>query len=72
MSRAAATKRFWGADVKKEMEQRGILVRCASLQVLSEEAGPAYKSIDAVAEVSHQLGIATKVARLVPIGVTKG
>jgi tRNA-splicing ligase RtcB len=72
MSRAAATKRFWGANVKKEMEQRGILVRCASLQVLSEEAGPAYKSIDAVAEVSHQVGIATKVARLVPIGVTKG
>jgi hypothetical protein len=27
---------------------------------------------DAVAEVSHQAGIATKVARLVPIGVTKG
>jgi len=28
--------------------------------------------VDAVAEVSHQVGIATKVARLVPIGVTKG
>jgi len=31
-----------------------------------------YKNVDAVAEVSHQVGIATKVARLVPIGVTKG
>jgi len=28
--------------------------------------------MDAVAEVSHQVGIAMKVARLVPIGVTKG
>jgi len=31
-----------------------------------------YKNVDAVAEVSHQVGIATKVARLVPIGVSKG
>jgi tRNA-splicing ligase RtcB len=39
---------------------------------VSEEAPEAYKNVDSVADVSHQLGIATKVARLVPIGVTKG
>jgi tRNA-splicing ligase RtcB len=39
---------------------------------LAEEADPAYKNVDVVAEVSDQIGIATKVARLVPIAVVKG
>ena len=37
-----------------------------------EETPQAYKNVDAVVNVSHELGIATKVARLVPIGVIKG
>ncbi len=37
-----------------------------------EEAPQAYKDVDAVVDVSHNLGIATKVAKLVPIGVIKG
>ena len=37
-----------------------------------EEAPEAYKNVDSVVDVSHKLGIATKVARLVPIGVIKG
>ncbi|MEM2905111.1 MAG: RtcB family protein [Candidatus Bathyarchaeia archaeon] len=72
MSRAAAKRRYWGNDVKRSLEQRGILVKAASIVVVSEEAPGAYKDVDAVAEVSHRLGIATKVARLTPIGVTKG
>ena len=32
----------------------------------------AYKDVDTIADISHNLGIATKVARLVPIGVIKG
>ncbi|MEM2491891.1 MAG: RtcB family protein [Candidatus Bathyarchaeia archaeon] len=72
MSRAEAKKRYWGSDVKKGLEERGILVMAASMAVVSEEAPEAYKDVDRVAEVSHALGIATKVARLVPIGVAKG
>ena len=37
-----------------------------------EETPQAYKDVDEVVEVSDRLGIATKVARLVPIGVIKG
>jgi len=37
-----------------------------------EETPEAYKNVDAVAKVSHDLGIATKVVKLVPIGVIKG
>ncbi len=72
MSRAAAKRRFWGGDVKTALEKRGIVVRSASAMVLAEEADPAYKNVDMVADVSDKVGIATKVARLVPMGVVKG
>jgi tRNA-splicing ligase RtcB len=72
MSRAAAKRRFWGGDIKKALEQRGIVVRAASSIVLAEEADPAYKNVDKVADVSDKVGIATSVARLLPIAVVKG
>ncbi|MEM4245786.1 MAG: RtcB family protein [Candidatus Bathyarchaeia archaeon] len=72
LSRAAAKRRFWGEEVKRGLETRGIKVRAASIAVVSEEAPEAYKDVDRVAEVSHRLGIATRVARLTPLGVTKG
>jgi tRNA-splicing ligase RtcB len=72
MSRTAAKRNYWGADIKRSLEQRGIVVRSASSVVLAEEADPAYKNVDAVAEVSDKVGIATKVARFVPLAVVKG
>jgi tRNA-splicing ligase RtcB len=72
MSRSAAKRRFWGGDIKKALEQRGIVIRSASAIVLAEEADPAYKNVDKVAEVSDQVGIATRVVRLLPIAVVKG
>lgn len=72
LSRAAAKRQFWGGDIKTALERRGIVVRAASAMVLAEEADSAYKNVDIVAEVSDKVGIATKVARLVPIAVVKG
>jgi tRNA-splicing ligase RtcB len=72
MSRSAAKRQFWGGDIKAALEKRGIVVRAASASVLAEEADPAYKNVDIVADVSDSIGIATKVARLVPIAVVKG
>ena len=72
MSRSAAKRKYWGGDIKTALEKRGIVVRAASTSVLAEEADPAYKDVDVVAEVSDKVGIATKVARLVPIAVVKG
>jgi tRNA-splicing ligase RtcB len=72
MSRSAAKRKYWGGDVKTALEKRGIVVRAASAAVLAEEADPAYKNVDVVAEVSDQIGIAVKIARLVPIAVVKG
>lgn len=72
LSRAAAKRRFWGGDVKKNLQKRGIIVRSASSTVLAEEADPAYKDVDRVVAVSDAVGIAKRVARLVPLAVIKG
>jgi tRNA-splicing ligase RtcB len=72
LSRSAAKRNFYGGDIKKAMERRGIYVRAASPVVLAEEADPAYKNVDVVVDVSDKAGIATKVARFVPIAVVKG
>jgi tRNA-splicing ligase RtcB len=72
MSRAAAKRRNPARAVEDLLSKKGIMIRAENFGTVSEEAPEAYKNVDSVAEVSHQLGIATKVARLVPIGVTKG
>ena len=72
LSRSAAKRRFWGGDVKQALEGRGIVVRAASSIILAEEADLAYKDVDRVVDVSDKAGIATRVARLVPLGVVKG
>ncbi|UCE44032.1 MAG: RtcB family protein, partial [Candidatus Bathyarchaeota archaeon] len=72
MSRSAAKRNFWGGEVKKTLEKRGMVVRAASQVVLAEEADPAYKDVDRVADVSNKVGIATHVARLTPLAVVKG
>jgi tRNA-splicing ligase RtcB len=72
MSRSKATKKYWGEHVKNDLYKQGIIVRAASMKVIAEEAPGAYKDIDQVVQVSHDLGIVEKIVRLVPIGVVKG
>jgi tRNA-splicing ligase RtcB len=72
MSRSKARKSIWGADLQKELEEQGIVVRAGSAKGLAEEAPAAYKDVSRVVEVVHGLGIARKVARLRPISVIKG
>ncbi|MFX1385182.1 MAG: RtcB family protein [Promethearchaeota archaeon] len=72
MSRSKATKKYWGSKVKENLGNQGILVMSASMKVLAEEAPGAYKDIDQVVQVSHDLDIIDKIVRLVPVGVVKG
>jgi tRNA-splicing ligase RtcB len=72
MSRKAAKKRESGHEVRRLLEAEGISVRPGSVKLLSEEAPYAYKDVDEVVDVCHRAGLATKVARLVPLGVVKG
>jgi len=72
MSRAKAKKTIRGSELKKELENRGIAVEAGSMSGLAEEAPEAYKDVNEVVEIVHQIGIAQKIAKLKPIGVIKG
>jgi tRNA-splicing ligase RtcB len=72
MSRAEAKRKIKGSELKKELESRGIAVAAGSMSGLAEEAPIAYKDVSEVVEVVHQIGIAKKLAKLVPVGVIKG
>ena len=72
MSRSEAKRTNTLDSVKKKLESRGIYVRSLTKNGLIEESPDAYKDVDMVADVSHNVGIATKVVRLVPLGVIKG
>jgi len=72
MSRRAAKKKIRGQELQQELEEKGIVVRGGSMAGLAEEAPAAYKDVDRVVNVVHSLGIARKVARVVPLGVIKG
>jgi tRNA-splicing ligase RtcB (3'-phosphate/5'-hydroxy nucleic acid ligase) len=72
MSRTRARKQIDGKELRRELEEGGITVRCASNRGLSEEAPFAYKDVEAVVDVVERAGLAVRVARLRPIGVIKG
>ena len=72
LSRTAAKKRIHGAELRRQLEARGIVVRCPSNAGLAEEAPFAYKDVERVVEVVERAGLAVRVAELRPIGVVKG
>ncbi|MGE0552816.1 MAG: RtcB family protein [Gemmatimonadales bacterium] len=72
MSRTAAKRLQPGREVRRALEERGIVVRCPSSGELAEEAPHAYKDVERVVDVVHRAGLARRVARLEPRGVIKG
>lgn len=73
MSRHKAIQEFKGQKIKEDLETRkGEVIRATNPKLLAEEAPAAYKDIDEVIESVHKAGISLKVARMVPLGVTKG
>ena len=72
LSRTAARKEIHGAEVRRQLEEQGIVVRSPSNKGLAEEAPFAYKDVESVVAVVDRAGLARRVARLAPIGVVKG
>jgi tRNA-splicing ligase RtcB (3'-phosphate/5'-hydroxy nucleic acid ligase) len=72
MSRTQAKKMMSGAELKKQLEDQGILVAKSQLKLLSEEAPYAYKDASEVVAACEGAGLSTVVARLRPVGVIKG
>jgi tRNA-splicing ligase RtcB len=72
MSRSKARRNYTESQVKKYLSDKGIIVKSLTRDGIVEETPQAYKDVDSIVNVSHELKIATKVAKLVPIGVIKG
>ena len=72
LSRTAARKQIGGNELRRQLEAKGIVVRCPSPKGLAEEAPFAYKDVERVVEIVERAGLAGRVARLVPLGVVKG
>jgi tRNA-splicing ligase RtcB len=72
MSRTGARKQIGGAELRRQLEDQGIVVRAPSNKGLAEEAPFAYKDVERVVEIVERAGLARRVAQLVPIGVVKG
>ncbi len=72
MSRTQAKREVQGQELKRQLEQKGIMVQAGSYSGLAEEAPLAYKDVNEVVDVIQAAGIARKVAYLKPRLVIKG
>ncbi len=72
LSRHAAVRTFRYDEVTRALRAKGILVRSASREGVTEEAPGAYKDVEEVVRVAEGAGLTRRVARLTPLGVVKG
>jgi tRNA-splicing ligase RtcB (3'-phosphate/5'-hydroxy nucleic acid ligase) len=72
LSRHQAKKAAKGRSIADELKSRGILVKAASHETLTEELPEAYKDVTSVVEIMQGAGIGKKVVKLKPLIVTKG
>ena len=72
LSRHAAVRQFRYEEVRRALGAKGIVVRAASREGVTEEAPGAYKDVEEVVRVAEGAGLTRRVARLVPMGVVKG
>ncbi len=72
MGRREALRKLEYSDVIEELRKKGISIMSRGKKTLVEEAPEAYKDVDEVVEITHEVGIAKRVAKMVPVGVIKG
>jgi tRNA-splicing ligase RtcB len=72
MGRKKAKKAAKGRNLRRELEDKGILIRAANRATVDEEMSEAYKDATEVVDTTDGAGIGKKVARLRPLIVVKG
>jgi tRNA-splicing ligase RtcB (3'-phosphate/5'-hydroxy nucleic acid ligase) len=72
LGRREAKRRIRPEDLKRELDEAGVLVKAGKMSLLVEEAPAAYKDVSEVVEVCEGAGLSAKVARLRPVAVLKG
>ncbi|MBI3991609.1 MAG: RtcB family protein, partial [Candidatus Omnitrophica bacterium] len=71
-SRTAAAKSVNLDQLLKQLESKGIMVKASGRGTIVEEAPEAYKDVNDVVNVVHNVGISKRVCRMRPVGVIKG
>ncbi len=71
-SRSQSRRMTDSSKLLKELRSKGIVIRARGKSTLAEEAPDAYKDVDRVVNVVHEVGISRKVAKLRPLCVIKG
>jgi len=72
MSRSKTHRDLKRQDIKDDLESKDIILKSGNNKSIVEESPDAYKDIDDVVNVIHELGISKKVARLKPVIVIIG
>ena len=72
LSRSFAMRNLNKEKVEQKLKEHDVILKAGSLRGIMEEAPEAYKDVDEVVRVSHELGIGNLVAKLKPLGVVKG
>ena len=72
LGRKEAKRRIRPEDLRRELDEAGVLVKAGQASLLVEEAPDAYKDVSEVVDVCEGAGLSAKVARLRPLAVLKG
>ena len=72
LGRREAKRRIRPEDLKRQLDEAGVLVKVGKIALLVEEAPQAYKDVSEVVEVCEGAGLSRRVARLRPLAVLKG
>jgi tRNA-splicing ligase RtcB (3'-phosphate/5'-hydroxy nucleic acid ligase) len=72
LGRGEAKRRIRGEDLKRQLDEAGVLVKAGKVALLVEEAPQAYKDVSEVVDICEGAGLSAKVARLRPLAVLKG
>lgn len=72
MSRSQARREVQGDELKRKLNEMGIVIHAGSMRGLAEEAPQAYKDVDQVVDTVQRAGIAKILAKLRPVAVVKG
>ncbi|MCD6450423.1 MAG: RtcB family protein [Thermotogaceae bacterium] len=72
MGRREALRKLSFNEIMDELAKKGISIMSKGKRTVVEEAPQAYKDVNRVVDITDNVGIAKKVAKLVPLGVVKG
>jgi tRNA-splicing ligase RtcB len=72
LGRKEAKRRIRPDDLRRQLDEAGVLVKVGQAALLVEEAPQAYKDVSEVVEVCEGAGLSARVARLRPLAVLKG